>query len=275
MKNLLNDLIGLIKNSDNRVKLLEHNGESILEYPTDLGWYLAPFPMEKGLPYNADNLTTISRAAFLNNPEFIKAKTVGESRWIGAGKKRDISWRLDVMLWAISHALRQWDNESIFVECGTGRGYMASAICSYFKWDLSKPKFFLIDSFEPYVPDVKGVQKKTNKKSFVYSEGDEEIRKYFKKIENVEIITGFIPDILTELPDSKIGFLHVDLNNAITESSALDVLKTKLQKGAVVLFDDYGGFGGESQAKVHEEFGKNMGAQLLTLPTGQALYFHL
>lgn len=275
MKNLFNALIALIKDSGNTIKLLEHNGESILEYPTNLGWYLVPFPMEKGLPYNADNLTTISRSSFLNDPEFVKAKTIGESRWIESGKKRDISWRLDIMLWAISHALRQWDNESIFVECGTGRGYMASAICSYYKWDTSKPKFFLIDSFQPYVPDLNGVQKKTNEKSFVYSEDDEEIRKYFKGIENVEIITGFIPEILTELPDSTIGFLHIDLNNAIAESSALEVLKTKLQKGAVVLFDDYGGFGGESQAEVHEAFGKSMGIRLLTLPTGQAVYFHL
>jgi len=275
MKDQLNALIELIKGSDNRIKLLEHNGESIMKYPTNLGWYLAPFPMEKGQPYNADNLTTISRAAFQDDPEFIKAKIAGESRWLGEGKKRDISWRLNVMLWAISHALRQWDNESIFVECGTGRGYMASAICSYCKWDASKPKFFLIDTFEPYVPDSSGIQKKTNKKSFVYSEGDEEIREYFKDIANIEIIKGFIPEILSELPDSKIGFLHIDLNSAVAESSALEILKTKLQKGAVVLFDDYGGFGGESQAKVHEAFGKSMGASLLTLPTGQAVYFHL
>jgi len=244
MKDQLNALIDLIKDSDNKIKLLEHNGESILEYPTKLGWYLAPFPMEKGLPYNADNLTTISRAAFQDDPEFIKAKAVGESRWLEEGKKRDISWRLNTMLWAVSHALRQWDKESIFVECGTGRGYMAAAICSYYKWDASKPKFFLIDSFEPYVPDVSGSQKETNQKSFVYAEGDEEIREYFKDA-NVEIIKGFIPEILSELPDSKIGFLHMDLNSAVAESSAL------------------------------EAFGKSMGASLLTLPTGQAIYFHI
>lgn len=275
MKALINELIALVGGSDNKIRLLDHNGEPITKYPTELGWNLIPFPMEKGIPYNADNLATISRAPFLNDPGFLEARKEAESRWEGTGNKRDISWRLDIMFWAISHALRQWDNESIFVECGSGRGYMASAICSYYKWDESKPKLFLIDSFVPYVPDESGQQKKTNKKSFVYSEGDKDIREYFSKIPNVEIITGFIPEILSKLPDSKIGFLHVDLNNAPAESAALDVLQSKLQTGAVILFDDYGGFGGDSQAKVHEEFVKNMGARILTLPTGQALYFHI
>lgn len=275
MKALINSLINLVSNSDERIQLLSHNGESISEYPTELGWNLVPFPMEKGLPYNADNLSTISRAPFLNDPEFMKAKQIAEDRWEGKGKKRDISWRLDIMLWAISHALRQWDKESIFVECGTGRGYMASAICSYFNWDESKPKFFLIDSFVPYVPDEAGKQKATNETSFVYSEGDREIRSYFSEIPNVEIITGFIPEILAKLPDSKIGFLHIDLNNAPAEFAALEVLKSKLKKGAIVLFDDYGGFGGDSQAEVHEEFVKSMGARILSLPTGQAMYFHI
>lgn len=275
MKKTIGSLIDLVAQSDGKIKLLDHNGESVTTYPTKMGWYLAPFPMEKGIPYNADNLTTISRAPFNSDPEFLEARKTAESRWEGNGKKRDISWRLDIMLWAVSHAIKQWDKESIFVECGTGRGYMAAAICQYYRWDESKPNFFLIDTFAPNVPDQLGNQDNSNIKSFVYSDGDDDVKSYFSKYKNVEIVTGFIPDVLSQLPDSKIGFLHIDLNSAVAEAGALDTLKSKLQKGAVVLFDDYGGFGGSDQASVHEEFVRSMGSRILTLPTGQALYFHM
>ena len=265
----------LVNNSDNKIELLDHNGETIDQYPTELGWNLVPFPKEKGKPFNADNLATILRAPFLNEKKFIEARNIGESRWEGTGVKRDISWRLDIMLWAISHSLRIWNKESIFIECGTGKGYMVSAIGSYFDWDDAKPDFYLIDSFSPFVPDVKGEQSEDSQTSFVYSEGDEEIRSYFSKFKSIKILKGYIPEVLSELPEKQIGFLHIDLNSFVAERSALEILKTKLISGAVVLFDDYGGFGGDMQAEIHESFAKSMGVRLMTLPTGQAIYFHV
>tara|TARA_A100001015_G_scaffold273593_1_gene329188 strand:- start:6 stop:176 length:171 start_codon:yes stop_codon:yes gene_type:complete len=39
----------------------------------------------------------------------------------------------------------------------------------------------------------------------------------------------------------------------------------------ILLFDDYGGPGGQEQAKIHEDFAKANNKELLILPTGQAL----
>ena len=267
--------IALLKETRQHFNLLEHNGETIRQYPTGLGWNLVPFPMEKGIPFCADNLATISRAPFLNDTAFLHARQTGEDRWPGSGKKRDISWRLDIMLWAIAHALKIRNPESIFVECGTGLGYMAAAICDYFKNEKPFPDFYLIDSFMPNVPDVDGHQDQGSK-SFVYADGDAEVRSYFSPYPFIKILTGYIPDILSTLPpDKPIAFLHVDLNSPVAEAAALDALLSRLQKGAIVLFDDYGGFGGDSQAEVHEAFAKRMHYRLMTLPTGQAVYFHV
>jgi hypothetical protein len=251
------------------IEILKHNGEDIIEYPTNKGWYLVPFPMEKGRPFNADNLATISRASFLKDERFNKARDAAESRW---GKKpRDITWRLDILLSCVSYARSIADKDSIFLECGTGMGYMAAAICNYFPslgHDL-----YLVDSFLPEVPNENGEQI-SGIKSFAYADNENDVQAYFKSFSNVKIIKGFVPDILYKLPNYPISFLHLDLNNSIAEDQALNALIHRMKKGGIILFDDYGGFGGEAQAEVHEAFSKKMNARLFTLPTGQAIYIH-
>lgn len=256
------------------VQIEQHNGQTIYAYPEN-EWFLVPFPKQKGKLYNSDNLATVNRHEFINNEKFKLALHKAEERWKenNTSQVRDISWRLHTMLWSLSNALRNIENEStIFVECGTGKGYMAAAICEYFKWDADKPKLYLIDSFRSTMPNKDGVQKEDGSKLFVYADGDSEVRQYFSNYNHVEIITGFIPGILEKLPENAtIGFLHMDLNNAIAEKEALAYLKPRFKKGTIILFDDYGGYGGNTQAEVHEDFAKKEGMELLVLPTGQAL----
>ena len=254
--------------------LQSHNGIDIDQYP-ETNWNLVPFPNQKGKPFNNDNLATVNKSSFKHDDRFINALKVAESRWANnnSEKVRDISWRLHVMLWTISLALNEIDLENeIFVECGTGKGYMAAGICDYFKWTQEKPDFYLIDSFKTTMPESDGRQVDSGHKLFVYADGDEEIRKYFVNYNNIKILTGFIPDILKEIPDDKkIRFLHVDLNSANAEYAALINLKAKFVRGSIILFDDYGGFGGEKQAIMHEKFANEINRNLLILPTGQAL----
>jgi hypothetical protein len=254
--------------------LTNHNGINIEEYPEKI-WYLVPFPAQKGLPFNNDNLATVNRHSFLEDFSFISARLTAEARWKNNSSEsvRNISWRLHTILWAASIALKNSDNENeIFVECGTGKGYMAAGICDYFKWDKLMPSFFLIDSFKPTMPDEEGIQIKGGKKLFVYADGDEEVRKYFSKYPKIDVIKGVIPSILNELPNNKIiKFLHLDLNSHLAEEQTLVKLKDKFTSGSVILFDDYGGPGGEKQALIHESFAKNNNKSLLVLPTGQAL----
>jgi hypothetical protein len=257
------------------IKLLEHNGEAISDYPTNLGWYLAPFPMEKGKPFCADNLATTARHSFLKDEHFISAMKAGESRWGNIKNKRDISWRLDIMLSAVSYSLKISNESSIFVECGTGKGYMAAAICDYFKNVNNFPNFFLIDSFMPHIPDIEGNQDSGNV-SFVYSDGDSEVRTYFEKFEQVKVMKGYIPKILENLPnENEISFLHLDLNSAIAEKEALEYLSSRIQKGGIILFDDYGYMGSEEQALIHEKFSNKMNFRLFTFPTGQAMFINI
>ena len=254
--------------------LLTHNGNNVEDYP-ETDWYLVPFPKQKGIPYNSDNLATVNRHKFLEDNKFKNALKSSENRWSenDSNKIRDISWRLHIMLWAVSLALNDIDSEKeIFVECGTGKGYMAAGICDYFNWNQDKPIFYLIDSFKSTMPESDGRQVDNGKKLFVYADGDEEVRDYFSKYKNINILTGIIPDILKNIPSEKqIKFLHIDLNSSNAEYLALLNLKYRFKKGTIILFDDYGGFGGEEQAILHEKFADEMQRNLLILPTGQAI----
>lgn len=267
-------LLRIFSNKIKKITLLTHNGNFIDDYP-ETHWYLVPFPKQKGIPYNSDNLATVNRHKFLEDDKFLETLHISEKRWgtNGIQAVRDISWRLHTTLWAVSLSLKDIDIENeIFIECGTGKGYMAAGICHYFNWDKLKPVFFLIDSFKSTMPEVDGSQVDTGKKLFVYADGDEEVRKYFSKYSRVEVIKGMIPSILNALPDDKtIKFLHLDLNSHIAEKHALDNLVGKLKTGSVILFDDYGGMGGALQAEIHELFAVKYNKSLLCIPTGQAI----
>ena len=254
----------------NLIHINNHNGIGLFQYP-EKDWNLVPFPFQKGRVFNADNLATVNRHEFLKDENFINARNAGESRWGTPKKVRDISWRLHVMLWAFGLALKKTrTNDVIFVECGTGRGYMAAAIAEYHNLDDRSPPFYLVDTFTSHLVLSSG-DTISSPANFAYSDGDDEIKQYFSRYSNIKIIKGLIPEALQQLPKLPIGFLHIDLNNAEAENAALQFLKERLVSGSVILFDDYGGPGGKDQATVHEKFASSTNKDLLVLPTGQAI----
>jgi hypothetical protein len=268
LENWIKVYLDVVTKGRKRLNIERHNGNSIFEYP-ETDWQMIPFPRQKGRVFNADNLATVNRHEFVRNPNFIRARQAGESRWEPAPNKRDISWRLHSILWAVGTAVKTFqDRDAIMVECGTGRGYMASAVCEYHNFNEASLPFYLIDTFLPYLSEG---EQKSSPASFAYADGEAEVKEYFREYPNVRVLKGRVPEILVELPQKYIAFLHMDLNSAQPEKSALDDLKSRLTKGSIVVFDDYGGPGGQEQAVVHEKFAKDCGRELLVLPTGQAI----
>lgn len=253
------------------VSLGKHNNENVILYP-DKTWSFIPFPNFKGHVYNHDNLATVNRHTFLEDERFKKARQLAESRWMDNNNKsaRNVTWRLHTALWGASVALNGRIEDAIFVECGTGRGFMAAGIASYLKFDeLHRPDFYLVDIFSAVLQDASGVELRPA--DFAYTDDVAEVTEYFSKYPSVKVKQGNIPECLTEIPDRPISFLHIDLNSAVAESAALSKLKDRLCKGSFILFDDYGGVGGDKQALVHESFAVDNDRELFVLPTGQAI----
>jgi O-methyltransferase len=251
------------------LNVLMHNQVDMSNYPDD-NWTLVPFPGQKGFIYNADNLATVNRHEFITDPIFVKALSVAEGRWGQAGEVRDIRWRLHVALWAFGLALSRSSNSHLFLELGTGKGYMAAAICDkYFSSPTSSPFLYLFDCFEMHLNVGNNIV--PSPASFAYSDGSKPIIDYFSKFNNVIVVAGLLPETLNQLPRASISFLHVDLNSKDTEEACLNHLVSQFEAGTVILFDDYGGPFGSDQAEMHDHFAENHGKEILSLPTGQGL----
>jgi hypothetical protein len=222
---------------------------------------LQPILREDAPFYAEDGLYTYHGHTFVDDARFAKAYRRATR---AGGRDYNIRWRVHTVLWAAERAATLG---GAFVECGTGRGFMASAICDYLSW-TGRP-FHLYDTFLPTTPDERGVQAATGTVNPNYADGAESVAENFAEWPGVELVVGTIPDTLRET--SPIAFLHVDLNHAAAEESAIRHFWPRLSPGAPVVFDDYGFPGYETQRDAADRLGAELGFRVLMLATGQGL----
>lgn len=211
--------------------------------------------------YEGDGLYTEHAQPFVDDGKFQHAYARGMQ---AAGYYYDIQWRVHTMLWAASICLVV---EGAFVECGTGRGVMASAICEYTGW--TSRTFYLFDTFLPHMPDESGAQYGTSCPCYAISEGS--TAKNFAEWPGVQLVPGRVPDTLASVNVEKVAFLHVDMNHPDPEEAALRWFWPKLSDGAMVVYDDYGFPGYETSRERADEVAEDLGFRILALPTGQGL----
>lgn len=160
------------------------------------------------------------------------------------------------------------------IELGTHKGNTAFTNIKYSSFENFKyKKFYLVDSFEGLNPKVSS---KEELKSYYshYKENNlfNETKKNFIKFKNVKIIKGFIPEILKSLPITSLSFIHIDLNSVKPEVIAFKYLWKKLNKGGIIIFDDYAQPGIHTkQKKKLDSICKKLNIEILSLPTGNGL----
>lgn len=222
---------------------------------------LTLLPRDEAPLYAEDGLWTHHGHTFIEDERFDRAYRRAEK---AGGMDYGIRWRVHIVLWA---AERGAALDGAFVECGTGRGFMASAICDYLGW--TQRPFHLYDTFLPVVPDEHGNQAVDGIVSRAYAEGPESVAENFAAWPGVRLVIGKVPETL--LDTGPVAFLHVDLNHAAAEEAAVRHFWPKLTPGAPMIFDDYGFQGYEAQRDAADRLGRELGFRVLTLPTGQGL----
>ena len=200
--------------------------------------------------YDEDGLWTHHGHTFADDPRFVRAYR----RAVQAGGfDYEIRWRVHALLWAAERAVGLPGD---FVECGSARGFMASAICEYLDWD-TRP-FYLFDTFRPG-----GCR--------YYASSPEAVAPNFAQWPGVRLVVGEIPATLDDVQVDEVAFLHVDLNHASAEEAAVRHFWPRLVAGGMLVFDDYGFQGFEESRESADRLGDELGYSVLTLPTGQGL----
>ena len=217
-----------------------------------------------------DGMATVHNLSFFDDERFRSAT----KRAVRAGGfDYNIPLRLHQALWCVDKALKL-PKESVFVELGTGKGYVMSAILGsldYQKVNLKEKAVFLFDTFESHATDSKSEQDSSLGRNIYYAESFKEVEENFREYPNVKLVKGKLPGTLETEMLEKIGFLHIDLNAPEIEIECMRLLWDKVLPGGVILIDDYAYSGFEYTNKLFNELAGQLGISILTTASGQGI----
>jgi len=224
--------------------------------------------------YCDDGFATNHIVDFLKDKKFIKSYNIGRKTGALNNHKGDIHFRAYIACFCASYASKI---KGDFVECGVGKGLIATTIVNYLNFNRLKKQFYLIDSFNgiPINNNLKKKELETSKiLNKLYFENDYYgvVKNNFKKYSKVKVIKGIIPKILKKIFLNKVSFLHLDMNNAYAEIKAIEFFFNKISKGGLILLDDY--CHGEIFRNLKnswDKYAKLNNLNIKNLPTGQGL----
>ena len=225
--------------------------------------------------YLEDGLFTIHNDHFRRDPAFQEAYIRG----LKASNSVDpaFEWRVHVALWAAAASLHVPGD---FVECGVNAGFISSAIMRHLRWNTVDRRFYLIDTFSGPVLDQYSPEEIARGRLSIaeqalaagsYVTDLARVRANYSEWPSAVIVQGAIPEVLPALDIGAVAFLHIDMNCAYPERMALEFFWKYLSPGAIVLLDDYAYFGHDQQTSAIDSTVLALGANVLSLPTGQGV----
>ena len=252
-----------------------HAGDRLHRLPLGLrqlgmglrNWRVFWRPKKLEFRYMSDGFATKSRLAFLKDERFQRSY---DRMILATGFPTDpgLHLRVHQALWA-SSTVRNIEGD--FVECGTGRGMIFSAILEYFDdWSSLNKSVYLFDTFSPFFLNPQtGQNDSTRGVRSQYARSLENTQQNFSQWPRVHCIAGILPGTLDSAPLTKIAFLHLDLNYAPSEEQVLRKLWPLISNGGIVLLDDYGST--DEQNETMNRVARELGVQILTTGSSQGI----
>jgi len=217
--------------------------------------------------YMADNLIAVSR-----NLGFTRDRAFMDAAGEACQQPEDLHklWRLHTYCWAISTALGL---EGSLVECGVYEGLYAVTALGTLGTSIAPDRnFYLYDTFQGlddrYASEL---EKRLSGPGFAVDGLEAQVRKRFATWDNVHVVAGTVPDVLTETAPDRVAFLHLDMNCAEAEIAALEFFYDRIPEGGVILLDDYGRSEYEPMFDAYQAWFGAHSQRILELPTGQGL----
>ncbi len=225
------------------------------------------FPRRIPFTFDADGMATVAIPSFLRRSNFERAyfrMRVASRSVVDPG----LQWRVHQAMWCASNCMNV---EGDFVECGTGKGLMMSAVLeSLPDWNTSAKRILLFDTFSPFgIDPSSGKNLEEQGVRETYASNFEDVVHNFSEWQRVELIQGFLPGTLSQGNLKKISFLHVDLNHAPVEIAVVRALWPKVSRGGIMLLDDYAQVLQQNDAM--NKLAQEMSFEILTTATGQGI----
>ena len=214
-----------------------------------------------------DGLGTIHNSDFAMQPRFQQAYALGKAT--GSWHDHDLRWRIHVLLWCASWAVRL---DGAFVECGVNRGGFARTIIDYTSFTSLSRSYYLFDTFTGFdEAQLSSGERATVLPAYRYDDCFDAVQREFATMPFVKLIKGAVPGSLIDM--GPVAFLSIDMNCAAPEIAAAKFFWPKLVKGAPVVLDDYGFALHGEQKRTFDALAAEWGVEILSLPTGQGLIF--
>lgn len=96
----------------------------------------------------------------------------------------------------------------------------------------------------------------------------------FKTYSNVELIRGWIPEILEKIPITSIAYLSIDMNGFLAERKTLERYYDMVVPGGIIYFDDYG-WNFPKLRETVDDFFSDKPEKLLHFPSGNSIVVKL
>ncbi|HRD75608.1 MAG TPA: TylF/MycF/NovP-related O-methyltransferase [Hyphomicrobiaceae bacterium] len=224
--------------------------------------------------YNEDYLRVYNKQLdFMTDPAFCRAyeRGITSGHNIGGGGDIGIRYRIHTCTWAARHASKL---PGAFVECGVNTGIFSLAVMDYIGFDHLDKKFYLFDTYSGIPEEQFNDQERAAGKQRInqqYFDVYEIAKRNFAPYKNAVLVRGRIPDTLAEVDITEVAYLSIDMNIQLPEMAALRHFWPKLTHGGVVVLDDYAWRQHAYRKGVFDDFARECGVEIMTLPSGQGL----
>jgi len=215
--------------------------------------------------YAADGFATVHFCPFLEDSEFDSLYWDMARSWYPGA---DLRWRMWVLA-AIAHQCQHLPGN--FAEFGVWRGGYAYMVLSHTE-TTPDHRYFLFDTFVG-IPGDRLTQHERDQ-GFAGRHGGtsadyvDEFLAHWRP--RYRICPGDIFDTLKSTDVGALSFAHIDLNAVAPTQLALEFAYERLVNGGMIVFDDYGGAGFETQRKAIDEFFSSLPKTPICLPASQA-----
>lgn len=242
--------------------------------PTFSGWNLKIYNQN---PWDYE-LTHPDHKDFIKINQAIKTKiserTIVLSQFESKGLKKimtiheELKWRHYIVYWSSLIASTN-NKKGNYVEFGVCDGLTISYAIEGTKNQFN---YYLYDAWEPMTEKnlLNSEEHLTNRYNNLLID---RTKKNLVNYSNLHYCKGFVPEVFSDfkLP-KKIIWCHIDINSALATRDCIIEVFPCLEKGGIILFDDYGQKEFTDTRKIIDAELSKVQGHLLQFPTGQGLF---